>query len=270
VVSKNKNSSDVRFGAALMRARKKRGRTQEWLADKLKCSPQHIGNVENGHCPLNPARVDQADESLEADGTLSRQYGELYQPETIDWLDEFHSLQKSAQVIREYQPVLFPAPLQTPDYARAVIKASAPWFTVKAVEERVALREKQGKAILEGEAPHYHVVLDAAVIIRPVAMASVMERQFANVMRLIESGRIMLQVFSWEQLPQLGLGGPFSLLASENAPDVLYAESLYLGQTTDEPARVRQYGMLFSELQARAQAPGATMALLKKKAEEFR
>lgn len=269
-MSKSKNPSDVRFGAALMRARKKRGRTQEWLADKLRCSPQHIGNVENGHCPLNPARVDGADEALQADGALSRQYGELYQPETIDWLDEFHMLQKSAQVIREYQPVLFPAPLQTPEYARAVIKASAPWFTTRAVEERAVLREAQGKAILEQEAPHYHIVIDTAVVVRPVAAADVMKQQFSNVMQLIESGRVMLQVFSWAQLPQLGLGGPFSLLSSENAPDVLYAESLYLGQTTDEPARVRQYGMLFSELQARAQAPAVTMELLKKKAEEFR
>ncbi|MFC9086546.1 helix-turn-helix domain-containing protein [Nocardiopsis dassonvillei] len=269
-MSKDKNPSDVRFGAALMRLRKKRGRTQAWLADQLRCSDGHIGNVENGQCPLHAARVDKADEVLEAGGVLARQYAELYQPETIDWLDEFHLLQKSAQVIREYQPVLFPAPLQTPGYARAVIKSSAPWFTTKTVDERVALRESQGKAVLEGEAPHYHIVLDYAVVIRPVAAPKVMSDQFANVVKLMESARIMLQVFDWDALPQLGLGGPFSLLSSMNAPDVLYAESLYLGQTTDDPGRVRQYGMLFSELQARARSPGATVDLLRKKAEEFR
>lgn len=250
--------------------RRKRGRTQEWLALQLGCSPGHVGNVENGHCPLNAARVDKADESLEARGVLARQYAELYQPETVDWLDEFHQLQISAHVIREYQPTLFPAPFQTPGYAHAVIKASAPWFTRAAIDERVSTREAQGKAIIKGENPHYHVVLDDAVVFRAVASREVMKTQFENVIGLMESGRVMVQVYSWDQLPQLGLGGPFSLLSSSDAPDVLYAESLYLGQTTDEPARVRQYGMLFSELQARARSPGMTMDLLRKKAEEFR
>ncbi|MFE7462449.1 helix-turn-helix domain-containing protein [Nocardiopsis terrae] len=269
-MTKAKNPSDVRFGAALMRQRKKRGRTQEWLADKLRCSPGHIGNVENGHCPLNAARVDTVDEALEAGGTLVRQYGELYQPETVDWLDEFHTLQKGAQFIREYHSTLVPAAFQEPEYARAVIKASAPWFTSATVDERVSTRKAQGDEILNGETPHYHVVLDDAVVLRPVAPPKVMAVQFEKLVEHMESGRVVLQVYSWDQQPQLGLGGPFSLLSSASAPDVLYAESLYLGQTTDDPGRVRQYGMLFSELQARARSPGATIDLLRKKAEEFR
>ncbi|MFD7368864.1 Scr1 family TA system antitoxin-like transcriptional regulator [Nocardiopsis alba] len=269
-MAKDKSPSDVRFGAALMRARKKRGHTQQWLADQLKCSSAHIGNVENGHCPLNPARVDKADEALEANGVLARQYAELYQPETVDWLDEFHSLQKSAHFIREYHPNIVPAAFQTPDYARTVIRASAPWFSSREVDERAELRKLQGEVILKNEKPHYHVVLDDAVVRRGVASPSVMADQFDALAKLVQSGRIILQVYPWEILPQLGLGGPFSLLSSIDAPEVLYAESLYLGQTTDDPGRVRQYGMLFSELQARARSPEATIELLMKKAEEFR
>ncbi|USY19332.1 helix-turn-helix transcriptional regulator [Nocardiopsis exhalans] len=265
-----RNPSDVRFGAALMRQRKKQGRTQKWLADQLGCSPEHIGNVENGRCPLNVARVDKADYFLQARSALARQYAELYQPETVDWLDEFHSLQKSAHFIREYHSTLVPAAFQNADYARAVIKASAPWFSSATVDERVELRESQGREVLKDDTPYYHVVLDDAVVLRSVAFPKVMADQFVRLAELMESGRIMLQVYSWERLPQLGLGGPFSLLSSGNAPDVLYAESLYLGQTTDDPGRVRQYGMLFSELQARARSPGATIDLLRKKAEEFR
>lgn len=267
---KTKNPSDVRFGAALMRQRKKRGRTQEWLADKLGCSPAHIGNVENGHCPLNAARVDTVDEVLEAGGMLGRQYGELYQPETVDWLDEFHTLQRNAQFIREYHSTLVPAAFQESEYARSVIKASAPWFSSGTVEERVSTRTAQGREMLNGETPHCHVVLDDAVVFRSVASPEIMAAQFEKLVKLMDSGRVMLQVYAWGQLPQLGLGGPFSLLSSANAPDVLYAESLYLGQTTDDPGRVRQYGMLFSELQARARSPGMTMDLLRKKVEELR
>jgi transcriptional regulator with XRE-family HTH domain len=267
---KEKASSDVRFGAALMRARKKRGRTQQWLADKLGCSPSHVGNVENGHCPLNPARVEKTDQVLEAGGVLVRQYDELYQPETVDWLDEFHGLQKSAHFIREYHPNIVPAAFQTSDYARAVIRASAPWFSSEEVDERVELRKLQGEEILKGEKPRYHVVLDDAVVLRGVAEPEVMADQFDALVNLVQSDRIILQVYPWEVLPQLGLGGPFSLLSSADAPDVLYTESLYLGQTTDDPGRVRQYGMLFSELQARARAPEATVKVLMKKAEESR
>lgn len=124
--------------------------------------------------------------------------------------------------------------------------------------------------MLNGETPHCHVVLDDAVVFRSVASPEIMAAQFEKLVKLMDSGRVMLQVYAWGQLPQLGLGGPFSLLSSANAPDVLYAESLYLGQTTDDPGRVRQYGMLFSELQARARSPGMTMDLLRKKVEELR
>ena len=114
-----------------MRARKKRGRTQEWLAGKLGCSAAHIGNVENGHCPLNPSRIDTADKELKADGTLVRQYRDLYQPETVDWLDEFHTLQLEAVFIREYHSTLVPAVLQQTDYAKSVINPVSPGLVLQ-------------------------------------------------------------------------------------------------------------------------------------------
>lgn len=269
-VAKPKDPSGVRFGASLMRLRKGEGRTQEWLASRLGCSASHVGNVENGRCPLQPSRVKGADDALQAEGRLSRLYKELYQPEQVDWLDALYKLLTTAEVVREYHNFLVPGRLQTEDYARAVIRASAPWFTSRQVEETVEVRSARSAAFLGEEGPRYHVVLDDAVALRAVADFGVMREQFARLTELMEEGRVILQVYSWENLPQLGLGGPFLLLSSARTPDVLHVESVYMGQTTDDPGAVRQYGMLFSELQARARSPGETLVLLKERMKELR
>lgn len=249
--------------------RKKAGRTQAWLSKQLQCSAAHVGNVENGRCPLQEVRVKAADDALGAGGRLVWLHRELYRPQQVDWLDKLHVLQREAEVLREYHNYLVPGVLQTQDYARTVVRSSAPWLSSGEVEARVNLRSERSKVILDRENPRYYVVLDETVLLRPVATGEIMKSQFENLIDVAQSGRVMIQLYSWEKLPQLGLGGPFSLITSAQAPDVLHAEVAYVGHTTDEPGPVRQYGMLFSELQAMARDPEDTVLLFKQKAKEL-
>jgi hypothetical protein len=210
-----------------------------------------------------PADVEKADSALEADGRLVRLRIELYEPQQLDWLDKLHKLQEGAELIREYHNTLVPGLLQTPEYAAAVIAASAPWWSSDEVANRVQVRMSRSQKILQNPDVHYQVVLDDMVIKRPVGSSTVMVGQCKKLLALADEGRLVLQFHPWNQWPHPGLAGPLSLISSAAAPDVLHVESIYLGQTADDPAAVRRYGMLFSRLQVNARSQTETARFLR-------
>ncbi|NKY96702.1 helix-turn-helix domain-containing protein [Nocardiopsis alborubida] len=265
----DRNVSDVRFGQALTRARKRSGKTQTALAGHLTCSKGHVSHIENGRRQLNEAEVEGVDNFLKAGGRLVRLYSELYEPEHVDWLGQLHELQAEAAVIREYHNSLFPGVLQAEPYSEAVFHAGAPWMSEAEVRERIRTRIERSKDVLRVDGPQYHVVLDDVVVRRPIGPNAVMRAQIDAVVKLAESGRIMLQMHEWGQFPHAGLDGPFSLLASPSAPELVHVESIYRGQTTDVPTEVRQFGVLFSTLQANARTPNASVAFLKEMSKEY-
>lgn len=130
-------------------------------------------------------------------------------------------------------------------------------------------RLKRARRILSADTPHYHVVVDESAVTRPVGERAIMREQFAGLYDLAGSGRVVLQIHPFTAWPHHGLGGPFSLLTNATAPDVVHVESLNQGQTSDEPALVRRYAMVFGRLQASAMSPVARVDYLRKALEEY-
>ncbi|MFE9247140.1 helix-turn-helix domain-containing protein [Nocardiopsis sp. NPDC006938] len=267
--SDERKAPDVRFGQALFRQRRRAGRTQEALAGHISCSSGHISHVENGRRPLSEADVSKVDDFLGAGGRLIRVYGDLYEPENVDWLGQLHELQAEADVIREYHNSIFPGVVQRAGYAEAVFKSGSSWLSAEEVADSVKLRLERSAVVLGAGGPEYHVVMDDIVLHRPVACPGIMKDQIDATIELAESGRIMLQLHGWDQLPNPGLDGPYSILMSAGAPDLVHVESIYGGQTTDDPLSVRRFGVLFSRLQANARSPGSSVALLKEWSEKY-
>ncbi|MEU5855505.1 helix-turn-helix transcriptional regulator [Nocardiopsis dassonvillei] len=264
-----RNPSDVRFGHALMRARKRAGVQQDGLARHLNCTPGHISHIENGRRKLNESKVVDLDEFLGAKGRLVRTYEEVYQPEHVDWIGEFRQMQAEAEVIREYQNSLVPGTIQHPEYAAATIAAGAPWLSPAEAEERLRERMDWGKEVLRPGGPQYHAVLDDITVVRAIGPSQMMVNQIDRIIELAESGRIMVQLHGWDQYPHAGLDGPFSLLASSAAPELVHVESVYRGQNTDDLRDVRRFGMLFSRLQATARSPLESVKFLKEMRERY-
>ncbi|MFC9085497.1 helix-turn-helix domain-containing protein [Nocardiopsis dassonvillei] len=258
-----KDISNVRFGQAIARARRKSGMTQLKVAGKLGYSKGFISQLECGWKRLDASKVRVLDDFLDAGGRLVRLHEELYSPERLDWQEQLHVLQASADLIRQYSCVLIPGNFQTKDYAKAVFTSGAPWLSEPATEGKASTRTERAANILDADGPQYHVVLDDMVVLRPVAENAVMREQIDTLIRLATSGRVQLQLYPWGTLPHSGPDGPFSLIASPSAPEVLHAESVYLGQTTDEPHMVRAFVSLFSRLQANARSVKASVDYLR-------
>ncbi|MDT0331762.1 helix-turn-helix domain-containing protein [Nocardiopsis lambiniae] len=249
-----KDISNARFGQAIAHWRKKRGLTQLNVANLLGYTKGFISQIECGWKKLDQSKVDDLDGFLRAAGRLVKLYEDLYSPERLDWQEQVHLLQAEAELIRQYSCVLIPGNFQTLAYAKAVFESGAPWLSKADIEKKATVRIERSSQVIRSGGPQYHVVLDDMTVLRPVASDQVMREQIDALIQLSLSGRVQLQLYRWGPLPHVGPDGPFSLIASPSAPEVLHAESVYLGQTTDEPHMVRQFVTLFSRLQANARS----------------
>lgn len=257
------------MGRALARQRKAIRMTQEALGNRVGVSKGLISHFEQGKRTIAESLAGEMDDALRAEGRLRRLHRELFAPDQVDWLGELARHQQQAEVIREYQRLHVPGNIQTPGYAKAVISSGAPWFSPEEVDERVKTRMDRARGLLALHTPHYHVVLDDAVVRRPLASPEVMAEQCEHLLELHEKGRVVLQVYKWGQYPHPGVDGSFALIAAPAAPEVLHVESILRGQTSDDPSTVRRYGMLFSRLQAAARTPDASADLLRTMIKEY-
>ncbi|WP_245930145.1 DUF5753 domain-containing protein [Allonocardiopsis opalescens] len=187
----------------------------------------------------------------------------------MDWLDTLTDLQAEAEMVREWHPTLVPGLLQSRSYAQAIVAAGSSWLTPEDVDDFVAARMARAARILGAQTPGYHVVLDDTIVLRDIGPAEVMAEQIRTLIQIAESSRVMIQLYPFGLWPHPGLDGPFSVLSSASAPDVAHVETVYRGQTSDEPGRVRQFMTTFSLLQASARSPRESVQFLKSRLKEY-
>lgn len=264
-----KSPSDVRFGRALRHARNTVGWTQTKLARAVGCSDSHLSNVENGMRSLSSVDVQKADQNLGVKGRLVRLHRELYEPADVDWLDQLADLQAEAELIRESHPTLIPGLLQTLGYAHAVIAAGGPYLSHAEVDAKVEARMARSRRILGPDIPQVHAVIDETALTRPIGGRDTMREQLGSLIEVAGSGRVVVQIQPFGSWPHHGLDGPFSIISSASAPEVVHVESVYGGQTTDLPVTVRKFANKFGRLQATASSPSESVAYLRTKLEEL-
>ena len=161
------------------------------VAEKLLCSATKISRLETG--ARRPSLRDVRDlctlygvnESTSAEfmtlAREAREQGWWTQYEDLK-LDPYIGLEQVATSITNYTMYYIPALLQTADYARAIIKAIAPKINPEIHEQRVEVRLRRQQLLDQENRPRYRVLLDEAVLHRPVGGSTVMVAQLERVL----------------------------------------------------------------------------------------
>src|ERR1019366_4597916 len=172
-----------------------------------------------------------------------------------------------ARTIRTYEQELVPGLLQTPDYARAVIRASWPTDMTEEIDRRVEIRIERQEVLTRAypPPPRVNVVLSEGALRRPVGGSDVMRRQLEYLMRPRDRANVTVQVLPFDAGVHPSMVGPFTAMTFSDPGDlgVVNVENATGALFLEEPGELRVYEELWSALQASALSADDSQTFLK-------
>jgi transcriptional regulator with XRE-family HTH domain len=220
----------------LKRLRTARDLTQRHVAERLDWSQSKVIRIENGSVAVGVTdleallRLYGVDDQDTIASMIEMARGSKKLPFT-DYKDvlpaetlRFFAYESSASIIRQNQPLLIPALLQTEEYARALLES---WGSEKTrIDQIWAARLERQELLDRVDQPEMFFILDQAAVQRPIGGDGVMRHQRARLLELAARPKISVQVVPFDVGAHLGLRGPFVYLEFPGAddPDVLYLE----------------------------------------------
>ncbi|MET9130030.1 helix-turn-helix domain-containing protein [Streptomyces antibioticus] len=244
------------FGARVRRLRTAAGLTQAELGDRTHVVSTRITQIEraSGAKPtLDLARA--LDAALHADNLLVELWPYVYREAFPDWSRRFMALSERAVAICEYAAHVVPGLLQTEDYARAVLSLDVLLRSEGQLEERVAARLGRQERLSTLDRPRLWVILDEAVLRRPIGGHVVMRKQLARLLDAAAERHVTVQVLPFDQGGHEAMGGSLTILTLPDGSEVAYTEGSDYGQLLEAPALISRYKVIYDRLRAAALPP---------------
>ncbi|MER7460473.1 helix-turn-helix transcriptional regulator [Micromonospora sp. NPDC126480] len=268
-----------RLGAELRRQREAAGITIEAVAEQLECSASKISRIETGHTSATPRDVR---DMLRIYGVVGAESDELVQiarearqkgwwhPYSTVLVGAYVGLEAAASSIRAYEQQVVPGLLETEEYASAMIRAARPDFSPEQVAQRVRVRLGRQSLLTQDDPVDLWVVLDEAVVSRPVGGDAVMRDQLRRLVEVAELPNVTLQILPFEVGAHAGMDGTFTILSfpEPGDPDVVYAENATGGLFLEKSDELQKYSFIFDHIRAAAIRPDESVAHIAKLAEE--
>jgi transcriptional regulator with XRE-family HTH domain len=273
-----------RLGTELRKLRESNTYKLEEVAAQLGVAPSTLSRIETGKAPTKSAYLNQMLEMYGVVDPAQRQvlvdmareghrkgWWAAYDDVLPSGFDIYVGLEAETAAIRGYEISVVHGLLQTPDYARAVMREMFPRHSLEQIERLVDLRIQRQQRFDDDPPLELWAILDEAVVRRSVGGSAVMRDQLEHLLAMAARPELTLQVLPFSCGAHAGHGGPFSILEFPNRTDseVAYVESvagiLYLEK--DREVRVRTDA--FDRLRAAALAPAASADLIAQVAREL-
>ncbi|MEU9554706.1 helix-turn-helix domain-containing protein [Streptomyces fumanus] len=259
------------FGTRVRRLRLAAGMTQAELGAKAHVVSSRIAQIERvcGARPtLELARA--LDRVLGADELLVELWPYVYREAFPDWARVFIALSERATVVREYAAHVVPGLLQTEEYARAVLSVGTTLTGAAHLEERLSARMERQERLRGADRPELWVVLDEAVLRRPIGGRAVMREQLARLLSVADERHITVQVLPFDQGEHDAMGGSLTLLTLPDGSTAAYTEGAHYGQLIEDSAEVGRFALTYDRLRAVALPPLMSLDMIRSVMEGYR
>lgn len=236
------------YGWELRRQREAHGLKQGQLGEIIFCTGSLIGQIETTRKIPTRDFSERVDAALGTDGLFSRLIGLVLRSQLPTWFQPYAEMEAKAAYISTYQAQVVYGLLQTEEYARAVLATGTP----EDLEGLVSARVERQRILEREQPPLTWVVLDEAVLHRPIGGTEVMRRQLAHLLEFTDHRWVHVQVLPNKVGEHASLAGSFNFLRFEDDPDVVYTEDLISGHMTANPDTVREAALRYARVQAAA------------------
>ncbi len=273
-----------RLGTELRRLRDSSGFKLEEVASELGVAPSTLSRIETGKAPTKSAYLSRMLEMYGVCDSAQRQvlidmareghrkgWWAAYDDVLPSGFDIYVGLEAETAAIRSYEISVVHGLLQTPDYARAVLREMFPRHTAQQIDRLVDLRIERQHRFDDMPPLELWAILDEAVIRRAVGGPAIMCRQLQRLAVEGERPGMTIQILPFACGAHAAHGGPFSILEFPDRSDseVAYVESVagYIYLEKDKDVRARSEA--FDRLRAAALSPGASSELISQVARDL-
>ncbi|MFZ4154057.1 helix-turn-helix domain-containing protein [Streptomyces pseudogriseolus] len=236
------------YGWELRRQREAHGLKQGQLGEIIFCTGSLIGQIETTKKVPTRDFSERVDAALGTDGLFSRLIGLVLRSQLPTWFQPYAEMEAKAAYISTYQAQVIYGLLQTEEYARAVLATGAP----DDLEGLVTARMERQRILEREQPPLVWVVLDEAVLHRPIGGTGVMRRQLAHLLKFTGHRWLQVQVLPNKAGEHSSLAGSFNFLRFEDDPDVVYTEDIISGHMTANSETIKEAALRYARVQAAA------------------
>ncbi|WP_243719559.1 helix-turn-helix transcriptional regulator [Actinomadura sp. KC06] len=226
--------------------RKKYGLTLEKLGKIIGRSESGLSNCEAGRRTITEDEAKVLDKIWDTGGHFRRLLLFARLAHDPDWFREHVSYEAKAKILRIFETMYVPGLLQTPEYARAALEVDGPEAHQAALDARLSRQE----ILQRSNPPLLWVILDQAVLCRPVGGSETMRAQLAHLIRMSELPNIAVRVVPWAAGGYIGQDGPFKILTSDR--EVAYADAPTGGRLIMDSTEVREFGVRYDKIGLKA------------------
>jgi transcriptional regulator with XRE-family HTH domain len=265
------------LGALLRKLRTEKGLTVEQAAEQLMFSMSKLSRMETGHgapsrrdirdlCALYEV-TDEAERKRMMNLAVEGRQAGWWQSYDLNQFADYVGLEADAVSVKNYQSILIPGLLQTPDYARAVNEAVIPQPDPERLEEQTEVRLRRQDRLTRDPPLRFGAILDEAALHRVIGGPAVMEAQLRHLTELSKLPNVTLQVIPFSAGGHPAMDSTFNVLEFADAvPGVVYVEGLvgwvYMKRSRD----VERYAGVFERLCHIALPPRESVELIEKAA----
>lgn len=250
----------------LKRLREKRSWSQPALGSKIHVSGSLISGIETMQRRPTLKNLRALDRAFDMDQFFAPLYPRILEETGLPaGFPEFADAEAEARMIRLYENFVIPGLFQTPDYARAVLRAGE---QPGKLDQLVATRIERQELMNREDPPAIIALLDVGTLRRPFGGNAVMRTQLERLLELGELPHVHIHVVPGEA--ELCPEGSFVLLSSPGEVDVAYAEMAGgRGMMIDDAEYVAELGILFELIRSKALTAEDSAATIRKALEEL-
>ncbi|WP_204000470.1 helix-turn-helix domain-containing protein [Micromonospora lutea] len=276
--------------------RKAAGLTMEQAAERLDRARATLHRIENGaeHVRYRQADVQQMldlygasaeDSEVLLAMTAATRENKNWWHDYIGsglprWFQLYIGLEDAASNIRQYEAELVPGLFQTRAYTEQLLKLPNGAINAGDDEEQqraIQLRIERQALLTRFSAPRLSVIINEAVVRRPVGNAKIMAEQLHQVLKAAELPNVTVRVLEFSAGLHAGMtAGSFSILdfprdskGREIEPPVAYLEAATGAIYLDKPHETAVYDSIWADMTRRVLNESHSKSLIQQVAEEY-
>ncbi|WP_165963957.1 helix-turn-helix transcriptional regulator [Actinomadura sp. KC216] len=227
----------------------------------LNTDRSNITHIEAGRRHLAADQAAKLDTAWDTGGRFAQMVDYAQSTYHPDWNRERRTYEQNATAIKTFHATLIPGLLQSEEYARAVFVAGGRADVDAAVAARLARQE-----VLKRPGVRLWVLLDEAVLLRPVGGPAVWARQLSHLLNASEQPDTVLRIIPLAYGEYPGMDGPITIFTMDGK-DVAWTDARSGGRLVTDPAALDRYRVEFDMIGADALSRTESRRLLTEKLE---